>query len=65
MKTKWLNKHTYEKIILINKRIVKRKKIKSLKKKKNFNSNLVGHSNLFQYHFHVVGTLDIPLIFDH
>ena len=61
-----LNKHTYAKLISISKRIVKRKKkIKSLKSKKNLNSNLVGHSNLLRYPLHVVDTLDIVLIFDH
>ena len=59
-------KNTYAKIISISKRIIKNKerKIKSLKRKK-INSNLVGHSNLFRCLLHVVGTLDMALIFDH
>ena len=61
-----LNKRTYAKIISISKRIIKRKKkIKSPKRKKKLNSNLVGHSNLFRCPLHVVGTLDMALIFDH
>ena len=60
-----LNKHTYAKIISISKRIIKRKKEKSNQQKEKINSNLVGHSNLFRCLLHVVGILDMALIFDH
>ena len=56
-----------QKTISISKRIIiKRNKEKSnQRKEKKINSNLVGHSNLFRCLLHVVGTLDMALIFDH